>query len=105
MLQILMPIKLIVCITWKDWNDIIESNFFLGHEDIDKVLPGTTKTIFEFLRDYKIPDGKPPNEFAFNGELKGKDFAIKVIEETYEQWRRLIQKEIPNKEGKVNIAT
>jgi len=41
-------------------------------EDIEKVLPGKLKEVFEFLRDYKIPDGKPANNFAFNGELKNK---------------------------------
>jgi len=57
--------------------------------DIEKVLPGKLKEVFEFLRDYKIPDGKPPNQFAFNGELKDRAFAMKVVEETYGEWKRL----------------
>jgi inorganic pyrophosphatase len=60
-------------------------------EDIEKHLPGKLKEVFEFLRDYKIPDGKPANNFGFNGELKNKKFAIEVIEETYKEWKALIE--------------
>jgi inorganic pyrophosphatase len=59
--------------------------------DIEKHMPGKLKEVFEFLRDYKIPDGKPANQFAFNGELKNKKFAIEVVEETYKEWNTLIQ--------------
>jgi len=47
-------------------------------------------TVFTFLRDYKIPDGAPPNEFAFNGELKDKNYAQKIAEETHEEWHKLV---------------
>lgn len=80
-------------------------NLWLDIADIDAVYPGTTTKVFEFLRDYKIPDGKPANTFAYNGDLRDKAFALSIVEETYEQWRKLIQKEIPNNEGKVNIST
>jgi hypothetical protein len=40
--------------------------------DIEKVLPGKLDEVFTFLRDYKIPDGKPANTFAFDGQLKDK---------------------------------
>jgi hypothetical protein len=33
-----------------------------------------TKTIFEFLRDYKVPDGKPQSKFGFGGKLLDKVF-------------------------------
>lgn len=32
-------------------------------------MPGKLSKYFEFLRDYKIPDGKPVNQFAFDGKL------------------------------------
>lgn len=35
-------------------------------------MPGKLEKYFEFLRDYKIPDGKPANQFAFNGKLLNK---------------------------------
>jgi len=63
--------------------------------DIETHLPGKLKEVFEFLRDYKIPDGKPANQFAFNGELKNKKFAIEVIEETYKEWKSLLAEASP----------
>jgi inorganic pyrophosphatase len=33
---------------------------------------------------YKIPDGKPENQFAFNGEAKNKAYTMGVIAETHE---------------------
>ena len=37
-----------------------------------------------------MPDGKPANEFAFNGEPKNKEFAEKIIAGTNESWKKLI---------------
>jgi inorganic pyrophosphatase len=59
-------------------------------EDIEKFMPGKLQEVFTFLRDYKIPDGKPANTFAFNGELKSKKFALEVVEETYKEWQALV---------------
>jgi len=59
--------------------------------DIEKVFPGKLKEVFEFLRDYKIPDGKPANNFAYNNELKDKAFAIKIVEENHEEWKKLME--------------
>jgi len=58
--------------------------------DIEKVFPGKLKTVFEFLRDYKIPDGKPANKFAFDDQPKDKAFAIQVTEETHHEWSKLV---------------
>jgi len=60
-------------------------------EDVEKHFPNTIKETFTFLRDYKIPAGSGPNKFAFDGELKDKAFALHVIEETHEQWKKLIE--------------
>ena len=51
----------------------------------------------EWFRLYKIPDGKPENNFAFSGEVKNKNYAMEVIYECAEAWRKLIMKEIPSK--------
>merc|ERR1712086_1165322 len=48
-------------------------------EDIDKVFPGLVVATNEWFRIYKIPAGKPENEFAFG-----------VIAETSEQWKTMI---------------
>lgn len=43
---------------------------------------------------YKIPDGKPENQFAFNGEAKNAAYATNIVSETHGFWRSLISKEI-----------
>jgi hypothetical protein len=35
-------------------------------------LPGLIRATNEWFRIYKIPDGKPENQFAFSGEAKNK---------------------------------
>lgn len=70
--------------------------------DIEGVLPGKLKEVFEFLRDYKVPDGKPQNQFAFNGELKNKEYALNVVDETAAEWKGLVTGKIPA--GKISIA-
>ena len=44
----------------------------------------------EWFKIYKMPDGKPANEFAFNGEPKNKEFAEKIIAGTHESWKKLM---------------
>jgi len=63
--------------------------------DLQTLVPEKLKEAFEFLRDYKIPDGKPANFFAFNGELKNKAFAINIVEETNKDWQGLIAQDAP----------
>ncbi len=46
---------------------------------------------------YKIPDGKPENQFAFSGEAKNKKYATAIIHECHEAWRRLATGESPAK--------
>jgi len=73
-------------------------------EDIEKFMPGKLKEVFEFLRDYKIPDGKPANKFAYSDKPKNKAFAIKVIEETHEEWKKLISKSVESSISIVNCS-
>jgi len=46
--------------------------------------------VFIFLRDYKIPSGSGPNQFAFNSELQPKSLALEVTELTHEHWREAV---------------
>ncbi|KAF9924500.1 Inorganic pyrophosphatase [Linnemannia zychae] len=66
-------------------------------EDVERHLPGFIRATNEWFRIYKIPDGKPENQFAFSGEAKNKKYALEVIKETHEAWERLIKGEIPSK--------
>jgi len=61
-------------------------------QDIEQYMPGFLDATREWFRIYKIPAGKPENQFGFNGEFKDRDFAIKIIEETHEFWKKLIEK-------------
>jgi len=89
---------------WKilaiDINDENASKYSV-HSDIPKEK---LDEVFTFLRDYKIPDGNPPNKFGFNDEFKDLDLSLKVIEETHEEWRKLVTGKIDNT-GNIEIAT
>lgn len=45
-------------------------------EDVERHLPGLLRATNEWFRIYKIPDGKPENQFAFTGECKNKKYMI-----------------------------
>ena len=87
-------------------------------EDVERHLPGLIRATNEWfrsvvypieevtelliclpfsLRIYKIPDGKPENTFAFSGEAKNKKYALEIIHECHEAWRRLVSGESPAK--------
>nr|CAD7262973.1 unnamed protein product [Timema shepardi] len=69
-------------------------NIVTNHiSDVEKHLPGLLKATLEWLKIYKIPEGKPENQFAFNGEAKNREFALHIIEEVHKYWKLLIKKE------------
>eukprot|EP00741_Cyanophora_paradoxa_P008057 tig00001250_g7796.t1 len=57
--------------------------------DVEKVFPGVVDHIRTWFREYKVPDGKPLNDYAFGGEAKDKAYAMKVIAETHKSWADL----------------
>ncbi|KAF2069845.1 hypothetical protein CYY_008835 [Polysphondylium violaceum] len=64
-------------------------------EDVAQHLPGEIEKVFTFLRDYKIPDGKGPNKFAYDSKLLDKAFAVNIINETHHDWKTLFTTENP----------
>jgi inorganic pyrophosphatase len=62
-------------------------------EDVERHLPGLLRATNEWFRIYKIPDGKPENQFAFSGECKNKKYAMDVIRECAEAWEKLVKGE------------
>lgn len=44
------------------------------------------------------------NVFAFSGEAKSKKYAVEIIHECHEAWRRLITGEAPNKTDSYELA-
>ncbi|MCP8719091.1 MAG: inorganic diphosphatase [Asgard group archaeon] len=62
--------------------------------DLDEKCPGLLDTTRQWFRDYKLADGKPQNEFAFNGEYKTADETIEIIQQCHESWQQLINGQI-----------
>ncbi|XP_072479166.1 inorganic pyrophosphatase 2, mitochondrial isoform X3 [Notamacropus eugenii] len=60
--------------------------------DVRKHKPAYLEATLDWFRLYKVPQGKPENKFAFNGEFKDKDFALEVIESTHKYWKALLHK-------------
>lgn len=60
--------------------------------DVETFLPGKLKDVFEFFRDYKVPDGKPQNKFAYDNQPKNKVFAIQITQEAHIEWQNLMKK-------------
>lgn len=61
-------------------------------EDLDDVrehLPGVLEAIHHWLRMYKTPNGIL-NEFGFEGAPQNRAFAERLIEETNEYWKLLV---------------
>lgn len=40
--------------------------------DVQRLKPGYLEATVDWFKWYKVPDGKPKNEFAFNEEFKDK---------------------------------
>ncbi|KAB8246464.1 inorganic pyrophosphatase [Aspergillus flavus] len=67
-------------------------------EDVERHLPGLLRATNEWFRIYKIPDGKPENQFAFSGECKNKKYALEVIRECADAWEKLMTGKSPKGE-------
>ena len=65
-------------------------------EDVEKNMPGFIDATRDWFRIYKIPDGKPENQFAFDGAAKNKAYALQVVKDTHEAWGRLMSGETPS---------
>lgn len=58
-------------------------------EDVEREFPGELQRVFEWFRDYKIPDGKGANKFGYDNKCLNKAFALDVIEETHGFYNKL----------------
>ncbi|XP_046721333.1 inorganic pyrophosphatase 2, mitochondrial isoform X1 [Silurus meridionalis] len=70
-----------------------DANKLHSIEDVRVNRPGHLEATVEWFRNYKIPDGKPENQFAFNAQFKDKDFSIEVIKSMHSCWKALVQKQ------------
>ncbi|XP_034040141.1 inorganic pyrophosphatase [Thalassophryne amazonica] len=67
-----------------------EAQDFNNISDVQRLKPGYLEATVNWFRMYKVPDGKPENNFAFNEEFKEKDFAVEVIKSNHVSWKDLI---------------
>ncbi|KAJ9079150.1 Inorganic pyrophosphatase [Entomophthora muscae] len=73
-------------------------------EDVERHLPGLLRATVEWFRIYKIPDGKPENQFAFSGEAKNKKYATDVVQETHQHWLNLLSGQTPAKTAAYDLS-
>lgn len=59
-------------------------------QDVEDHMPGLLSATKEWFKNYKIPAGKPANEFAFGGQYKGAQDTMQVVQECHDAWKRLI---------------
>merc|ERR1711872_36739 len=59
-------------------------------EDVEEHLPRRLSATVEWFKIYKMPDGKPPNTFAFDSKVKDAGFAKCIIEKLHMQWQGLM---------------
>ncbi|XP_062055777.1 inorganic pyrophosphatase 2, mitochondrial isoform X4 [Lepus europaeus] len=69
-----------------------EASKFDDIDDVKKFKPGYLEATLNWFKFYKVPDGKPENQFAFNGEFRNKAFALEVIKSTHDHWKALLMK-------------
>lgn len=55
-----------------------------------------------WFRDYKIPDGKPPNAFGFDSKPVNESYAHAVVEETHQAYSQLHSGARPN-DGELSL--
>jgi len=74
-------------------------------EDVEQQMPGFLNDTREWFRIYKMPDGKPENKFAFDGEYKDAAFALNIIQETNQFWKQLVGLAEPSQApGKLDVS-
>ena len=74
--------------------------------DVESVFPGLLDATRDWFKIYKIPTGKPANEFAENGKFYDQQFAIKTIQHDYKSWLNMISGEYdaePNKRSGISL--
>lgn len=69
--------------------------------DVFEQCPNLLESTREWFRNYKIPDGKPENQFAFGGEYKSQKETLELIGETHEAWDRLVHGKIQADKSKL----
>jgi len=64
-----------------------KSEYINTMSDVERIYPNKIKSIVSWFKQYKVPDGKPLNSFAFGDQAKDADYAMEVIGKTHEHWK------------------
>ena len=68
-----------------DWKVIVinaeeaAANNINSLDDLAEIYPDLANTVRDFFRLYKVPAGRPENQFAFDAEFQNVEFAKNVI--------------------------
>ena len=64
------------------------ASFLNDIDDVAVYLPGAMESLHRWLKFYKSP---LINSFAFEGRVQNRAFALRIIEETHQDWSNLVQ--------------
>lgn len=78
-----------------DWK-LITVDVGSDWRSLKDVPSSTLEAVTRWFRYYKTTDGKPENQFAFGGEVKGEQEALEVVAECSGQYQALLAKTATN---------
>ena len=76
-------------------------------DDVNRLMPGLLEATRDWFKIYKMPTGKPANNFAADGKFFDREFAIKTIQHDHESWTQLVKgiyDSEPEKKKKIQFA-
>jgi inorganic pyrophosphatase len=53
--------------------------------DVERLMPGYISVMREWLRNYKLIDGKPPNTFGLEERAMDRAYAMELVRETHQR--------------------
>lgn len=83
-----------------DWKIIVINTEDPMHEkvnniqDVDRYFPGLLDATREWFRKYKIPMGKPENQFGFEGNYLDSDKSLQIVQHCHKSWQKLIGRKV-----------
>jgi len=85
---------------WKILAVAENSPLYAKLNDVGDIEKATVDGVRNWFKMYKTTDGKPENKFAFDGAVKNKQYAERIVAETHESWKLLCA----NKLGDLGMA-
>lgn len=82
-----------------DWKILVEpvsATSGEGYGTLAKVPQDVQAAIIDWFENYKVPDGKKKNEFAFNREFRDAETALAIVAQCASQYDALVAGKIAN---------